>query len=168
MIDIKLAGMDDWQKIRNIACDTWPLTYGPLMPMEQVQYLLETGFSKQNIQRQMNENGHVYLLADSDGVPAGFTSHEIYFGEQPQLMIHKLYVSPAFQGKGIGVHFLNALIAIALQNNQTALRLKVYHLNRKAICFYEKHGFVKTGIEKTDPGNRFIIEDEVMIRELLS
>lgn len=168
MIDINKAASEDWQKIRNIAFDTWPVTYGPLMPMEEVQYLLETGFDKQTIQRQMNENGHVYLLAESGGVPVGFTSYEIYFRGQPRLMIHKLYVSPAFQGKGIGSHFLDALTGIALQNHQTALRLKVYRLNHKAIRFYEKSGFVKTGIEKTDPGNRFIIEDEVMIRELLS
>lgn len=166
MIDIKKAGKEDWQEIRNIAFDTWPVTYGPLMPMEQVRYLLETYFSKEMIQRQMTENGHVFLLAESGGVPVGFTCYEISFRGQPQLMIHKLYVSPAFQGNGIGLHLLEALTGIASQNHQTALRLKVYYLNHKAIRFYEKYGFVKTDSEKTDPVNDFIIEDDVMVKEV--
>lgn len=166
MIDIKKAGLEDWQKIRNIAFDTWPVTYGTLMPMEQVHYLLEKLFSKHTIQSQMNEAGHVYLLAESEGFPVGFASYETQYQGQAYLMIHKLYVLPAYHGKGIGVHLLDALTGIALQNHQTALRLKVYYLNRKAIRFYEKYGFVKTGIEKTDPGNAFIIEDDVMLREV--
>lgn len=166
MIDIKKAGMEDWQKIRNIAFETWPVTYGTLMPMEQVHYLLEKLFSRHTIQSQMNENGHVYLLAESEGIQVGFASYEINYRGQPRMMIHKLYVSPALQGNGIGTQVLDALTGIASQKHQTALRLKVYYLNHKAIRFYEKNGFVKTGIEKTDPGNAFIIEDDVMTKEV--
>ena len=166
MIDIKKAGMEDWQKIRNIAFETWPVTYGSLMPMEQVHYLLEKLFSWQTIQSQMHEAGHVYLLAESGGVPVGFASCEGPYQGKACLMIHKLYVLPAYQGKGIGVQFLEVLTGIALQNHLTSLRLKVFHLNHKAIRFYEKNGFVKTGIEKTDPGNAFIIEDDVMTKEV--
>ncbi len=166
MIDIKKAGKEDWQKIRNIAFDTWPVTYGSLMPMEQVQYLLENCFDKPTIHGQMTENGHVYLIAESEGIPVGFTSYEIHFRVQPRLMIHKLYVSPVFQGNGIGLHLLETLTGIAIKNHQTALCLKVFHLNHKAIRFYERYGFVKTGTEMTDPGNSFILEDLVMIREI--
>ncbi len=113
----------------------------------------------------MVEKNHNFLLIENDNQSLGFTSYEINYNALPQLMIHKIYLLPRSQGKGIGTKLLNLLSEIAVQNNNLQLRLKVYIENNKAITFYEKYGFNKIGTEATDIGNNYIVIDNIMVKE---
>jgi len=166
-MEFRKIGIEDLLEIQKIAYQTWPTTFGHILSEEQISYMLELIYSEQALKKQLLEMGHHFILAEKDSQPLGFTSYEISYNSEPQLMIHKLYLLPITQGMGIGTKFLNFISEMALQNNSNQLRLKVYFANTKAIGFYEKYGFRKIGTEKTDIGNNYNILDNVMVKDLL-
>lgn len=166
MVEFKKAETSDWAKIQKIAYATWPVTFGQAIPKEQINYMLQVIYNEESLKKQILEKGHDFILAEKDNQSLGFTSYEINYNSEPQLMIHKLYILPVVQGLGIGTKFLNVLSGIAKQNNNKLLRLKVYFQNTNAIGFYEKYGFKKIGTKKTDIGNNYSILDYVMMKEL--
>ena len=68
--------------------------------------------------------------------------------------IQKLFVEPVLQNKGIGAHLLKFAAA-----KMGASSLWALEKNRRAIAFYERHGFVKTGEKKPEDDT-----DEYLIR----
>lgn len=153
-------------KIKKIAYETWPITFGQVLPKEQITYMLELIYNEEALKNQMLKKGHNFIVAEKDNQPLGFTSYEVNYNSDPQLMIHKLYLLPITQGLGIGTKLLNLLSETALQNNNKRLRLKVYFANTKAIGLYEKYGFQNMGTETTDIGNNYNILDNVMVKTL--
>lgn len=152
--------------IRQIAWQTWPHTFGELMSMEQVHYMLDLIYSDEALTAQMTEKGHRFILAENEGVPLGFTSYETDYAGEPKLMIHKLYLLPQSQGLGVGTKFIDHLSSIALENNNHMLQLLVFHKNIKAIGFYERIGFVKKGTVERDIGSGYVVMDYVMVKDL--
>lgn len=69
------------------------------------------------------------FLAEEDGKPVGFIAFD-------KDWLHHLYVQPEAQGKNIGAF----LLRIA-QKNSRRLQLWAFQRNRRAIQFYERHGF---------------------------
>jgi diamine N-acetyltransferase len=166
MVEFKKLEISDLAKIQRIAYETWPNTFGQLLPREQIDYMLQLIYNEESLMKQIQEKGHNFMLAEKNNQPLGFSSYEINYNAQPKLMIHKLYILPTAQGLGIGTKFINMLSKLAVQNSNNQLRLKVYIKNDKAIEFYEKYGFRKVGTESTDIGNNYEVSDYVMIKDL--
>ncbi|MBE0539009.1 MAG: GNAT family N-acetyltransferase [Ignavibacterium sp.] len=166
MLEFKKAEIKDLSTIQKIAYDTWPNTFGKVIPKKQINYMLQLFYNKELLKKQMLEKGHNFLLAENDNQAIGFTSYEIFCNAEPQLMIHKLYILPLKQGLGIGTELLNLLSDIAMQNNNKRLRLKVFYKNVNAISFYKKYGFKNIGTETTNIGNDYSILDNIMVEEL--
>lgn len=166
MVEFRKADLSDWNKIKKIAHNTWPATFGNIISKEQIMYMLKMHYNKESLQKQIGEFGHHFLLAEEGKRPVGFISYEINYKSKPQLMIHKLYILPNMQGLGIGIKFLDLMSETALKNNNHQLCLKVYYKNIKAIRFYKKYGFVKSGIKTLNIGNGYKICDHVMIKKI--
>lgn len=166
MIELRPATSQDWQTIQTIAYQTWPKTFGEVMPKEQIDYMLALIYNEQSLKEQMIKKKHQFLLASNNDKPFGFTSYELDYKTEPQLMIHKIYLLPAVQGLGIGTKILDHLTEVAKMKKQKQLRLKVFYKNDKAAAFYRKYGFTNAGTESTDIGNGYVILDNLMIKEL--
>lgn len=165
MIYFRSAGVEELYKIRQIAYQTWPDTFGAVLSEEQIGYMLNLIYSDESIMQQVNQ-GHEFILAEQDGDAVGFCSYEINYKASKYFMIHKLYILPSVQGLGIGTGFLNRLNEMARRHHDAALRLKVFHLNVRAINFYIKYGFRKMGAEISQFGNYNPVVDYVMIKAL--
>lgn len=94
MVVFKNAGIEDLLKIQKIAHETWPNTFGHVITAEQINYMLDLIYSEESLKKQMIEKGHNFILAEKDNHTLGFTSYEINYNSEPQLMIHKLYILP--------------------------------------------------------------------------
>lgn len=75
--------------------------------------------------------------------------------------IHKIYVLPNTQGKGIGKLLIDEVLKIAKQKKQSSLTLNVNRDNR-AIQFYKHLDFKIVGEENIPIGNGFLMEDYIM------
>jgi ribosomal protein S18 acetylase RimI-like enzyme len=161
---IRPAGTTDIDTIGLLAHRIWPKTYGDLMSAEKLQYMLQLIYSPASLKDQMQQQGHIFLLAELDTVPVGFTSFSKTKG-QDIYKLHKLYVNTEIQGRGLGKALLNAVIEEIKLLHATSLILNVKRDNT-AKAFYEKLGFSVTGEEDIDIGNGFFMNDYVMEKQL--
>jgi GNAT superfamily N-acetyltransferase len=83
------------------------------------------------------------LIADVDGVPAGFAlffhNFSTFLGK-PGIYLEDLFVKPDFRGQGLGGQFFKELAKIALQRDCGRLEWSVLDWNEPAIQFYKKLG----------------------------
>ncbi len=138
----------------------WPVAYGEILSKAQLDYMIDK-FYNETALRELIQKGHVFYLAQDDKDNyVGFVSYEIN-SEPNKTKIHKIYVLPETQGKGLGRHFFELVKEKAIENNQNAIFLNVNKYNN-AIHFYTKLGFAKVKDEVIDIGNGYVMDDYVM------
>ena len=161
MFTIRKATTNDIALIHQMAWVVFPHTYHIILTPEQIDYMMEWMYSEKSLQKQMEEDGHIYYLAFKEDEPAG------YLSIQPEgehvFHLQKIYVLPSFQGMNLGkLLFEQAIKAIKeLHPAPCQMRLNVNRQNR-ALTFYEKMGMTK--IDKGDfpIGNGFYMNDYIM------
>jgi RsiW-degrading membrane proteinase PrsW (M82 family)/ribosomal protein S18 acetylase RimI-like enzyme len=150
--------------IREMAFKIWPVTYGNILPKEQLDYMLELIYSEQALKEQMEKN-HEFIIA-YDGVhPVGFASFSLI--EPQTYKLHKIYVLPSRQGKGIGRFVMDQLVKAMKSKGAVSLLLNVNRHNN-ARTFYEKLGFAVIREEDIDIGSGYFMNDYVMEKKLKS
>lgn len=159
------ATTDHIYNIQVLSNVIWPATFSNILSQEQISYMMDMMYSTSSLEKQMNELNHHYLLAEEDGEYLGYLSYELNYKGTPITKIHKIYVLPSIQGKGVGRLFIDAVSKLALKNNNTLLSLNVNRYN-KAIDFYKRMGFDFFASENIDIGNGFLMEDYVMNKDL--
>lgn len=165
MIQIRPARTEDLIHIQAIAHQTWPHTFGNILSPKQIDYMLNWMYDLKMLEKQQLEQGHTFLIAEEMGEKLGFTGFQI--DQEPgKTKIHKIYILPSAQGKGLGKKLIEAIKEIALEKNQSSLLLNVNKYNEGAIKFYEYLGFVKIKSEVIDIGNGYVMDDFVFEIEL--
>jgi ribosomal protein S18 acetylase RimI-like enzyme len=66
-------------------------------------------------------------------------------GKEHAMEIERIYILKTFHGKQLGKRLLYKAIAIAKEKKYSQIWLGVWEHNTKAIVFYERNHFVKTG-----------------------
>ncbi len=106
------------------------------------------------------ENGHHYFIYSENEIPLGFVSIE-FMEDQKSMKIHKLYVLPSQQGKGIGVKLFEKAIEMMKIEGYERLFLNVNRFN-VALQFYLRMGMHIQKEENIDIGQGYLMEDYVM------
>lgn len=159
------ATKKDISIIQKIAHETWPLTFKNILSEKQIDYMLEMMYSTDSITDQLLNLNHKYLLFKDDLADfAGYISYQFdYIARSTK--IHKIYVLPGMQGKGIGKKLIEEVEHRAKLYKNRNLLLNV-NRNNKAIQFYEHMGFCINKIENIDIGNGFFMEDYIMNKNI--
>ena len=83
------------------------------------------------------------LIADQDGVPAGFSlfffNYSTWKG-RPGVYLEDIYVEPDFRGRGIGKALLVETARFAVEHGCERLQWEVLDWNTPAIDFYQAMG----------------------------
>lgn len=152
-------------EVQKIAAITWPITFGEILSSEQIAYMMEMMYSEASLLNQL-ENGHEFYLYLENDTPIGFMGIEANYKGNSELKIHKLYVLPNQQGKGIGEKLILFSQARAQDLKQDKLTLNVNRFN-KALGFYAKLGFENVKSEDIEIGNGYLMEDFVLEKQLV-
>lgn len=158
-VSIRTASKIDIPIIQEIAYATWPSTYGHILSKEQLNYMLDMMYSSSSLENQMNQN-ITFFLAELNGEIVGFAST----GREPMegmFKLHKLYILPNIQTKGIGSALLEVVILFAKKNSGEQLVLQV-NRNNSAVDFYKKKDFIILYEADFDIGNGYQMNDYVM------
>jgi len=164
MIAIETASAKDFPVIQSIAYNTWPETYGQILSKAQLDYMLDRFYSLDNLALNL-KNDHQFYVIYEDEMPLGFIGIEHNHNDEFVTKIHKIYMLPSYQGKGIGKLTIDFIIGIALKNQSQKLRLNVNKFN-KAMIFYQKLGFEIVEVIDIEIGNGYLMEDFVMEKTL--
>jgi len=164
MITVSPALPSEFHLIRHIAEKTWPVTYGNILSPEQLVYMIAKLYSDEKLQRDAL-TGHVFWFARENDELLGFIGVE-HGLEGQSSKLHKIYILPEAQGKGIGALLMEKAESLAVEAGSKHLILNVNRFN-KARYFYEKRGFTIKSLEDIDIGEGFLMEDYVMEKELM-
>jgi GNAT superfamily N-acetyltransferase len=160
MTTISIATVEDFETIRSIAHTTWPVTYGEILSKEQLNYMLDKMYSNTTLMDNLNQ-GHRFILAEENSICLGFAAFELHYLSEKCTRLHKIYLLPEAQGKGIGKMLLAEIRAVAKENHCETISLNVNRFN-KAYAFYKKMGFEVVAEEDLDIGNGYLMEDYQM------
>lgn len=163
MISIKPT--DNYKAIQDIAGKTWPVTYGPILSSEQIQYMFSMMYDLEALKSQAEIKNHHFIIAEEEGSFLGFASFEHNFQNESKTKIHKIYILPETQGSGIGKKLIQYITEKSKIENQEFLSLNVNRYN-KALDFYIKIGFEKIAEEDIEIGNGYLMEDFIMEKKL--
>jgi ribosomal protein S18 acetylase RimI-like enzyme len=163
-MEIRKAQLKDIPSIQKIAFDTWPSAYGDILEQSQIDYMLDLMYNKAVLEKQMNESQTFLIIRDGD-IDMAFVSFETDYDGQAQTKIHKIYITPDAQGKGLGKILIEETESQAIKRRNNKLLLNVNRQN-KARFFYEKLGFKIAYTEDIEIGNGYLMIDYVMVKEI--
>ncbi len=161
MFTIRKATTDDCALIRKLVWQVFPETYKDIITPEQIDYMMEWMYSEENIRKQMEEEGHVYLLAYEECEAAGYVS------VQPEgkdlFHLQKIYVLPYFQGAHCGSFLFREAIKYIKEVHPAPCTMEL-NVNRhnKALHFYEHMGMRKVREGDFPIGNGYYMNDYIM------
>ncbi len=118
-------------------------------PGDFAHYLREA-FSDVNLTAELkNAESRFFFLRVRDQI-AGYTkintgNAQTELQDPKGMEIERIYVTKAFQGRGLGSWMLSALQGLAEAEGREYIWLGVWEENTDAIRFYLKHGFVTFG-----------------------
>jgi ribosomal protein S18 acetylase RimI-like enzyme len=160
---IRSADQDDISTIGYLAHKVWPLTYREILSAEQMEYMLDLFYSPASLENQILKQHHQFIIAEIELEEVGFASFSHV--SKATWKLHKLYVLPGVQGKGVGRALLDMVEEEVRIQNGAHLILNVNKQN-KAIQFYEAMGFNIEKEEIVDIGQGFVMDDYVMGKDV--
>jgi ribosomal protein S18 acetylase RimI-like enzyme len=154
----------DLATVAELAGVIWRRHYPGVITHEQIDYMLEHGYSHAALSRFIQEDGAGLELARMNGRVVGFAAYQRDGAHE--LKVEKLYVHQDFQRCGVGSRLIACAEAAARAQRCTALILNVNKNNLQAIRAYEKNGFVIREAVVVDIGHGFVMDDYVMAKPL--
>ena len=162
---IVVASQEHLTIIHQLSHSIWPVAYKDVISEGQIDYMLEMMYSLESLEEQL-QNNKVFILAEEANEFVGFASYELNFDGFQKTKIHKLYVLPQTQGKGVGKQLVDYITKIASENHNTFLQLAV-NKNNKAKEFYVKIGFEIAYEAVFDIGSGYVMDDYIMEKKLV-
>lgn len=152
----------DVSRIRELAFETWFTTYRSILSQEQMEFMFEWMYSENALREQLLEKRHTFFLACENEVALGYVSVEKQGSNLFHL--HKIYVTPAAQGKGIGKILLEKAFEYSKEQAEgepCTVELNVNRYN-KALNFYERMGMHIHDQGDFDIGNGYFMNDYIL------
>ena len=161
-MEITKVGIESIAIIQHIAKITWAIAYKEIISNDQLDYMLDKMYSTESLQNQIQVQGHQFILANFENNPVGFAAYHTKSSiPEKMIKLHKIYVDPSQQSKGVGKSMLQFIINEISKEGVKYLELNVNREN-KAIAFYKKLGFTIIAEEDIPIGNGFFMNDYVM------
>jgi GNAT superfamily N-acetyltransferase len=159
---LALATENDIPLIQDLAKRSWENAYAEILSAEQMEFMLNTMYSKEEILNQMQHpNYHYYLIKDENNDSfEGFIGYENHY-EEKTTKLHKIYLAPESKGKGFGKKALQFLITQTSEKGDSRIILNVNKYN-SAKKFYESQGYQVYDEGVFDIGSGFFMDDYLM------
>ncbi|MGH2666825.1 GNAT family N-acetyltransferase [Flavobacterium sp.] len=162
---ITVATKEQLGIVQRLAYEIWPDTYGKILSKIQLDFMLDKFYNIASLEEQMLEKNQVFMLIEDDGKYLGFCAYELNINNSTKTKLHKIYVLPETQGKGVGKLLLEEVENAGRKAGNTHLFLNVNRFNN-ALEFYKYKGFAIVDEVNIEIGNGYLMEDYVMEKNL--
>jgi ribosomal protein S18 acetylase RimI-like enzyme len=169
---IRTAVAGDLPAIAALAARVWRAHYPGIISPAQIEYMLARMYDLRVLEREVREDGIRYERVEEGGALVGFASwgrreqEEDGGGEETTAKLHKIYVDPDRQRRGLGRRLLAHVEGRAREAGFRKLVLKVNKRNAGAIAAYQRCGFAVAAGAVTDIGGGFVMDDWIMEKGL--
>jgi ribosomal protein S18 acetylase RimI-like enzyme len=171
---IRRANAADAPALATVAAITFPLACPPHTTDDAKARFIAGHLTEAHFSGYLADPDREVLLAEDDGVAAGYTM--LVFGDpedpdvaaavaaRPTVELSKMYVLPEQHGTGLAAALMDASIEAARERGVASVWLGVNEENVRANRFYEKGGFVTVGMKKFRVGD---VDEDDFVRELV-
>jgi len=159
-MNLRKATIEDICIIQDLADKSWRSAYSKILSLEQINYMLETMYNKNEIYSHFNNNWKYFLLIDNENNHIGFMGYQLDY-ELNTTKLHRIYILSEFSGKGFGKFAINFLKNDVYKYGNNRIILNV-NKNNPAIHFYKSQGFKVYDSNIFDIGNGFVMDDYLM------
>jgi GNAT superfamily N-acetyltransferase len=137
--------IDEHTVIRRAGEEDAPLILEFIRGLAEYEHLLDqVEADEAELRRHLfEENKAEVIIAEYDGVPAGFAlffhNFSTFLGK-PGIYIEDLFVKPELRGKGLGKNLLGFIARLAVERNCGRLEWACLNWNEPSIAFYKSRG----------------------------
>lgn len=140
----------DLEELRTLSIKTFTAAFGHLNTPENMTAYCDRAFGADSLRQQLEVPGSSFWFLYADDTLAGYMKlnerdAQTDIRDADSLEVERIYVSPAFQGRGLGGYMIGQAAQMARDMGKTSLWLGVWEHNTRAIRFYETNGFKKAG-----------------------
>jgi ribosomal protein S18 acetylase RimI-like enzyme len=159
-IHFKKCLHDDLTTLQALSRRTYDVTFRHLNTPDNMKAYLDEAFSTEKLRGELQNEESAFYFLYADGTLAGYlklneSGAQTDLNDPASLELERIYVSPEFQGKGLGGVLMDKALEIAGQRKKAYIWLGVWEKNGKAIAFYKKNGFFEAG------KHTFVMGDDV-------
>jgi len=147
---IKPILIHEVDQLRQIAIKTFVDSYAHLNDPTSFQEYISNAFGieKLTLEMQNEESFYYFVLLEDDIVGylklnVGSSQTEDY--NEDYLEVERIYLDVQYQRKGIGERMIKFAIQKGIEFQKSKIWLGVWDQNPKAVLFYKRMGFEKTG-----------------------
>ena len=156
----------DLPAIAELAGVIWRVCYPGIITHAQIDFMLARMYALDRMREEIRTQGIHYDCLFVDGKMAGFASYGPT-AEPGVMKLHKLYLLPELQGRGLGSRLLQHCEQQARAAGAHRLILAVNKRNTKAIAAYQRNGFVIGESVVTEIGGGFVMDDFRMEKRIM-
>lgn len=124
--------------------------------------LLDTDLKNEQLYVAETDNGNVAaaVVLNEECHPDYQTAD--WKGREPHVIVHRLCVSPAAQGGGVGRGLMQAVETWSRERGYADIRLDAFSLNPHALRMYDRLGYVKRGEATWRKGLFYLMEKQLV------
>lgn len=164
-VKIEAAGENDLAAIAELASVIWRACYPGMITVEQIDYMLGWMYAPDALREEIRHQQIRYPILRANNELIGFAAYGPT--ERRQVFkLHKLYVHPAWQHRGLGGRLLRHCEQEARSRGARQMILNVNKRNATAIPVYQRNGYAVVDSVVADIGAGFVMDDFVMAKDL--
>lgn len=150
-VNIKKCTFEDLHKLQEIGAETFNETFKDQNSSENMKAYLESAFNIKQLEKELTNPLSQFFFVYFNHEIAGYLKVNTDEAQSESmgaesLEIERIYVKKKFHKHGLGKYMLNKAIEIAIEHHKEKIWLGVWEVNENAIGFYNKMGFVQTGV----------------------
>ena len=151
--------------VGRLADEIWREYYPGIVPLAQIDYMLERGYSVEALGKFIRDEGAGLALLMAGDSPVGFAAWH-RFGEPATTKLDKLYLHASVRGRGAGRMLIEHVEREARRDGSRKLTLRVNKDNAKSIAAYRACGLAVVRHDAVDIGSGFVMDDFIMEKTL--
>jgi len=159
-MEFRDATPSDAERIREVARESLSASYAPALDDETIDAAVEQWYTRENIQRAVEEEETMLLLAVDGDEMLGFSKGVVVGRREPVGEIHWLHVAPDHRGRGVGARLLDHVESALGDAGAERFAGFVLDVNEAGAAFYERHGYTETGSRDIEIGEAEFLELE--------
>uniref|UniRef100_UPI002659BB55 GNAT family N-acetyltransferase n=1 Tax=uncultured Megasphaera sp. TaxID=165188 RepID=UPI002659BB55 len=149
-------------------------TFAPLCAPADMQAYLEQAFAREKIREELENSCSSFYFLYADTKLAGYIKvnaapAQTDLHDEQSLELERIYVSPVFQGCGLGRVLLFQAVRLAKMQHKAYIWLGVWEKNAQALRFYRKNGFYVIGTHSFWMGNDeqtdYLMRKDLLVKE---
>jgi len=155
---IRRGDLNDVALLQEIGRKTFDDTFGNTCTLADMRGVLERYFNTAQCESELQDPQDNFFFQEEASVVKGYMRINTIYGCSLEALkpykcieLVRLYVLKEYHGAGVAKELMNFAIAFAKENGYERMYLSVWEYNFRARGFYEKHGFVNSGVQNDFP-----------------